>query len=422
MSIISKFTGLFKKNDNRYISSMGGSMGFYSSLGEMQPTDFEAQVRAYRSWVFACVSKIAGGVAQCSLRLYHKKGEKIEEITEHPFLDLMKNVNPFMNEYELKENTVIFLKLTGNCYWYPVSNGLGVPAELWVIPAQQMKIIPDKEKFIKGYMYQRGMNKIAFDETEIIHFKEPNPHNLYYGMGPLVAAAYAYDINRSMKKYEKGLFKNLARPDAVLKTEQNLNEEEIKKLREQWHQVYGGVKNVGKVGILTQGTDIKPLSFSPREIAFLQGSKVTRDEIAAIFGVPKSMLTTDDVNRANAQAGEHSFAKNTVLPVLRRIQEKINEKLLPRYDKNLFCKFDSPVPEDEELRLKTIDTHLRTGYSSINEERQIDGQEEVEWGKTPYLPLNLMPIGSTPEKEINEVSQKIAERVREKLNAASATK
>jgi SPP1 gp7 family putative phage head morphogenesis protein len=129
-------------------------------------------------------------------------------------------------------------------------------------------------------------------------------------------------------------------------------------------------------------------------MSFLQGRKSTREEIAAIFGVPQSLLTTESVNRANAETGEYSYMKNTILPRTRRAEQKINEKLLPMYDERLFCAFDNPVPEDKEHRLKEVEMHLKTGYSSPNLERQIDGLDEVEWGNEPLLPMNIRPLST----------------------------
>ena len=82
-------------------------------------------------------------------------------------------------------------------------------------------------------------------------------------------------------------------------------------------------------------------------MAFLQGRKWTREEICNCYGVPISKLTTDNVNRANAESGDYSYMKDTILPRLKKIEQKLNEQLLPMYDDRLFCAFDNPVPADK---------------------------------------------------------------------------
>jgi len=229
--------------------------------GKMQPTDFDRQVKAYRDTVFSCVTINATTMAGMPLRLYVAKGSKtktfrltetkpvakqqkdylfseaslqpylrkavdIEEVTDHPFFDLMTNVNGFNNQFDLKELTTIFLELTGNGYWYCPSNGLGTPAEIWVLYSQWMKIIPDPKEFIKGYVLQRGMKTIKFEESEIVHFKYPSPFSEFYGMGPLMGAANAYDLEKDMTDYEKAMFENMGRPDiAILAKKGGLEDE-----------------------------------------------------------------------------------------------------------------------------------------------------------------------------------------------------
>ena len=420
----------------------------------MQPTDFDRQVRAYRDTVFSCVNINATAMAGVPLRLYVAKGSKstkfkltetkevssqrkdylfseatlqpylrkavdVEEVTEHPFFDLLRNVNGFNNQFDLKELTTIFLELTGNGYWYLPKNGLGTPAEIWVLYSQWMTVVPDPKKLISGYVLTRGMKTINFNEDEIIHFKYPSPHSEFYGMGPLMGAANAYDLEKDMNDYEKALFRHMGRPDMALIAKEGLGKGQPERIREQWKSTYGGPKKAGKVAILQGDLEIKEFGFPPREMSYLVGRKKTKEQIANAFGIPMSMLTTEAVNLANAQAGNYQHAKNAVLPRCRRFEEKLNEKLLPMYDDKLFVAFDNPVPADKEFRLKERESNIKSQYSSVNLERQIDGQEAVPWGDVPLVPVNIMPLGSAPvpteqesfEDLVKDVAREIAEKI-----------
>ncbi len=413
----------------------------------MQPTDFDRQVRAYRDTVYSCVTINATTVAGTPLKLYVAKGSKektfkyaetkpvgkrqkdflfseaslqpylrkavdIEEVVDHPFFDLLRNVNGFNNQFDLKELTTVFLELTGNSYWYIPSAGLGAPSEIWVLYSQWMKVIPDPKEFVKGYVLERGMKTVKFEESEVVHFKYPSPHSEFYGMGPLMGAASSYELERDMTEYEKAMFRNMGRPDIALVSKTGLGKQEQReRLKTLWHSAYGGVKKAGKVALLQGDLEIKEFGFPPREMSYLAGRKKTKEQIANAFGVPMSMLTTDSVNLANAKAGNYQHAKNAILPRCRRFEEKLNEKL--------FCAFDNPVPQDVELRLKERESNLKTGYSSINEERQQEGQEEVAWGAVPLLPMNVVPLGTSvaPTEEeafeslVKDVSREIAEKI-----------
>ncbi len=392
---------------------------------------YDQLIQKYTSWVYACANKNAVAVAQIPLRLYGKKrstGTKfrvatrpvsrekkdwlfkqpqlitkladavdVEEITEHPFLDLLSKVNPFMNGFELSEYWTLYQELTGNSYTLIVKNGLGTPQELWVLQPQQMKIVPDKQSFIKGYLYGRNRAKaIAFEPDEIIHMKYANPQNMFYGMGPLAAAAIAADAGVAMNVHEYSLLKNNAIPPSALETEQSMTPDQIKRVKTEWNAAYRGPEKAGRLAIFQGGLKPSRLSLTPKEMGYLTGRKITTEEIAAIFGVPMSKLKVGDVKAAPAAGmyyGNITYQRDTIQPKLRRIDQKLNEQLLPMYDDKLFCAFDNPVGEDKDFRLKERESNLKNGYSSINQERLRDNQEAVPWGDVPILPTNVMPLG-----------------------------
>jgi len=373
-----------------------GVTNIATELGLAQRADYTKLLEGYHSWTYACATIIARNVAKVPLHLYVKRANKFEEITEHPILELFQHVNDLQTRYELWELTVVWLELTGNAYWYLAHNKLKIPGEIWPIQPDRMKVVPGRDRLLQGYLYTHMGKKIAFEPEEIIHLKYPNPRSPWYGLGTLQAAAYSYDTDFFMRKYSINLFRNQARPDAALYTDQHLLPAEIQRVRDEWNKVYGSVENVGKIAILTAGTKYQPLSEKLQDLDFVNGRRLAREEILGIFGVPASKLgLVEDVNRANAEANDITFQKEVILPRLIMIAEKLNQDLVPRFDSRLLLKFESPVPEDWERRLKERESNIKSGYSSINEERARDGLPEAPWGKVPLLPFNLMPVGSS---------------------------
>jgi len=161
--------------------------------------DQKALIKAYRSWVYICASRNATVFSSFPLRIYVNKPNKnsktyfktkgitkerrqffernstfeeytrkemiIEEVIEHPFLELIKNVNAFKNRNDLMFLSDVYQELTGNAYWYLPKDRYGLPAEIWMPPPQNTTIVPDSKEFIKGYLYSNGQQKIPFDEN-----------------------------------------------------------------------------------------------------------------------------------------------------------------------------------------------------------------------------------------------------------------
>lgn len=354
------------------------------------------QVRHYRHWVYAAVQAIAFHIAGARMALYARQRHGVEEVTDHPFLDLMNRVNAFHTRFWLWAQTLTFLELTGNAYWYVAPNRLGAPAEIWLAHSQYMRVIPDRREFIRGYVYARGGEEVSFRREEIIHLKYPNPVSPYYGRGPLQAAAQAVDAHEFMKQAEWNGFRNGVYPSLALESDQELSDETVERLRTMFEQKYSSPERAGRPMILERGLRAKPISLSPREMDFLRSERLTRDEILGIFRVPAAVVgLSEDVNRSVAEAMDLVFAKYCIAPKLRLIEDQLNQDLLPQFDERLFCRFEGIVPHDREQDRADMEANLRNGVTTINEERRRLGREPVAWGDRPIL--NGHPVAGDNE-------------------------
>ena len=108
-----------------------------------------------------------------------------------------------------------------------------------------------------------------------------------------------------------------------------------------------------------------------------------------------------EVNKATVEAAERIFIKDAIKPRLAKIQATINKWLMPMFGDNVLMMFDDPTSKDSSFRLLEKKTNLATGMTTINEERERDGLEPVEWGDVPLIQMNMMPLGE--EKETTEL-------------------
>lgn len=430
----------------------------------------------FTSWVYICANLNAKTVASVPLTLYVESDEKgkkwttistakavdrrrmtelgrhkalkphlksaveVEEVTGHPFNDLMRNVNPFMNQSDLMELTCLSLDLTGEAYWYVIKNKLKVPGELWPIPSQYMTPIPGAtfKEFIKGYHYERGRVKLDLDFDEVISFVYPNPNNQLVGMSCVRGVMDAIYTNSKMYEYEEKLFEQKARTGGVLETSADISEQEVERLREDWRQRYAGTGNAGQTAILPPGLKFVKDTMTNEELSFIEGRRITREEIMAGFDVPSAMLDPSAI-RANVEGGQYYHAKYGIEPRLRKIEEKLNERLLPMFDETgrLFCAFDDCVPEDSVALLAERTQYVNAGIMARNEARADMGLEAVEGGDDIFVPFNMVPLGQAiaepepesepapvppvePEEETDEekaarLAGRVLEKIREKL-------
>ncbi len=395
-------------------------LGYEKQYGKPHPQDFLAQIEAYKSWAYACANVNARSVSKCKLCLYKSSinvdgDEELNKIGEHPFLDIIKRPNSFTTRSELFQITQINLELTGNAYWWiPKGQGLlsGIPGAIWNIPSHWMKVVPDPDKFIAGYVCRvpyKGQ-LIPFDAEDIVHFKFPSPFDLFYGCGPTYASRYGLDLNEQIKTWGINFFMNNATPSGVLMTESALNPDQYARLKDRWNMKYKGAKNAGKIAILESGLKYQQTGSTIKDATFMDISSEVRDEILAMFGVPASKLgLSEHVNRANADTNDYTYQKETVLPRLTLFEETLNERMINLYDSGLICKFESPVQEDENTKAVQRAQNIGCGFTTIDEERIKEGLEPFDLPETsvPLIPFNLTPAG-TPKPSMDQYGKPVA--------------
>jgi len=387
--------------------------------------DFYAMINAYKSWVYVAASKNAVSVANVPLRLYVakgsasqkvkgfatkkitreqdksiredpflydmepvRKGMEFEEVLQHPYLDLMKKVNYYTTSFELKESIQLGLELTGNTFLYLVNDKFGIPREIWQIPPQNCKILPDKKDFIKGYIYTKGGEEIFLDKKNVVHFKFANPRSQYYGYAPFNAIAEDFQLNNSINEFETKLFENSGTLSGLFETDGDLGEHEYLRLREEIKGAFSGAKNAGKLALLDNGVHYRPLGISPKEMSYLGGRKLVKENILNAYGVVLSLFS-DAANRANVEGGLYLYYKQTIAPRLARNQEKLNRELISRYSPHLFLKYDDCVPEDRDAKLNERIKNIQTSVSAVDEERLIMGRKPLGGiFSEPFIPVN----------------------------------
>jgi len=328
-----------------------------------------------------------------------KAASRIQEVVDHPLLTLLAQVNPIHNAFDLWELTTLYQEVHGSAYWYIERDALGVPSQIWILPAQNVtpKREPDSANIVDYYEYRAGARCQRFDPSQCIHFRYPNPRDPYSsGLSPLQACFEQVSLTSDYTAFRQAKLQNRAIPDAIISPDESLGEEERDRLESQWNQKFrrGGA---GRVVVSDASLKVQLLNQSLGDLAALADTKATKEDIANAFHVPLSMLSTD-TNLANLQAAEHQHMSKAISPRLRRRDEKLNEQLIPLYDpsRRLFLASEDPVPINRALTAKEKELDLKYGVVTINEDRMERGLEPVPWGWVPWLPVLWAPTDKRP--------------------------
>jgi HK97 family phage portal protein len=344
--------------------------------------DATEQLRNYQSWVYAAVNATAQEVARQRPFLARSTGQadhdQLPLSHTHPLCRLLERPSPWLTSWELWYLTVVYLELTGNCFWYvaPRSDD-GQPGELWVVPTPWVKPIPDSANFVKGYdVSAPGGVCELFSPQEIIHLKYPNPLDPHYGLSPLQANALTVDANTELLRSRYHTFLAGSRPGIVLQTDQVLNDQTVNRLEEKLLSKFGGRENWQRPLVLEQGLTASPWTLTPAEMDFLNSSRMTRDEIFALFRVPPPVAGVIENVGLGADiwlGARVMFCEGTVQPKLDLIAQSLTRDLGRRYGPDVLISFPDCSPRTAELRRKDDETDAKLGLRTYNEIRKSRG-------------------------------------------------
>lgn len=320
----------------------------------------EAQMRAMgtNGALFAIVDRIITSYSQVEWHLYRKAKsghpEDREEVTSHPALDLWNQPNPFMTGTAFRETAQQHEELVGEQWWVAAKHErFNVPVELWPVRPDRMEPVPHKEQFLSGYVYVGPSGeRVDLGLDEVFFQRRPNPLDPYRGWGAVQTILTDLDASRYSREWNRNFFRNDAAPGGILQVDKRLTDDEFDEHTARWNEQHRGVGNAGRVALLENGIQWVDRKYTARDMQFAELASVGDERVRAAFGFPKPMTgAVDDINRANAEAGEVVFARWLILVRCRRTKALLNTRLLPMYRRmgeGMEFDFDNPVPADLE--------------------------------------------------------------------------
>ena len=379
--------------------------------------DMTAQGQAYTAspWVYVAVNRIAEAAALTPLHVYAVDGEGRVAVENHPLERLLDAPNPFTSRFELFEQTVGYLELTGNAYWFLAGDLRGVPTQIWSLRPDRVRIVPDPQGYVRGYVYEIDGQQIPMDAVEVVHFKCWHPTNDYYGLSGLQAARLAVQTDQAMAAWNRNTFgQNNGVPAGIVNIKEFITDSDFERIKREWRASYGGPQR--RTAFLRGGAvEWHDIGLSHTDLDFLKGRQANRDEILSIFGVPVGLLS-ENATEANAKVAERTFIERTLWPKLVRIAGKITGDLLPFWPGQHVAMFEDIRPTDLQTRLDEIRT--AAPVLSINEIRaRYYHLPPVDWGGLPstVTPSSADEIIITDEPEDTPQLPASAESIKAEL-------
>ena len=192
-------------------------------------------------WVYIAINRIAEAGALVPLNVYRQQNEQKIAIDNHPLERLLNNPNPMTSRFELFEQTLGSLELTGNAYWFLAGDARGQPREIWVLRPDRVTVVPDPVNVVRGYLYEIDGERVPLDAIEVIHFRRWHPANDYYGLSPISAGQSAVLSDKHMADWNRNTFgKDNGVPAGIVNIKDFISDTDFERIKREWRNNYGG--------------------------------------------------------------------------------------------------------------------------------------------------------------------------------------
>ena len=184
----------------------------------------------------------------------------------------------------------------------------------------------------------------------------------------------------------------------VLSTDAKLDKDTHKAIRDAFYKTYTGSENAGKPMILDNGLKYQQFKISLVDTQFIDNRKYDRDEICGVFRIPPHMVANlDHATFSNIEQQNIQFVNYSLVPYLRRIEQRLNKQLIPSDKQNkLKFKFDltSLLRGDSTSQVNYVKSLLDSGVITINNALEMLGMNTCVGGDIRKLPLNTAYMDS----------------------------
>jgi hypothetical protein len=198
------------------------------------------------------------------------------------------------------------------------------------------------------------------------------------------------------------MWKNAARPNMVLSTDNRLGRAGRDRLKLAFDQAHAGSSNAGQTLVLEDGVTATAMQISVMDMQYIETRQLNREEVCGVYDVaPPIVHILDRATFSNIAAQMRSFYRDTMAPVIEFIQSVMDKYVGSYWLRSNIMRFavDEVIRGDFEVRMQAAHEALSTGVMTPNEARDMVGLNRYDDPKADKLYANsaIQELGTPAE-------------------------
>lgn len=355
----------------------------------------------------AVVDFLSNSIAQLPLKVYVRDGEtERKRDRDSKAAKLLYRPNEDQTEFEFIRALAIEYFVFGSVY-------------VWLLPdvnsesGYQLRIVPQE-----WIMRSEGSNTYSADviricnknggtavdvpRSEFVQFKTYSAGNPGGYLSPISALKQTLCEQVESGRFRRQLWRSSGRLNAQITRPKDVapwDDEQRKRFATAFREAWGaGGSKAGSIPIMEDGMEIKPFQTSFKESEWAQSVKLSRESVAAAYGVNPSLIWHSDTQTyASSRDNARALYAECLGPVIQMLQQRINAFLLPMVgaDPNAYVEFDltEKLKGSFEERASILQTSVGAPWLTRNEARADMNLPPVEGGDDLITPLNVLASG-----------------------------
>lgn len=346
-------------------------------------------------WVHAVINTLTRGIASLPLKVYRRQGDGRVRERSSPLAQLLARPYDRGTSFTLIEKMIGDVGIYGNAIAVMSGPRNAPPTSLTPLTPRHMTIDRDGD-----YLFTDPVTgkETGFRRERVVHLRYYNPQDDQLGLSPLEPLRRSLAVEDAAQRLGIASFENGARPSGVLRTDQDLADPVIARLREDIRRLFGGADRAMKPAILTHGLDWRAMSWNMQEAAVTEFRQLHKIEVCAVYRVPPPVVgilehaTFSNIVEQNRMLVGHTFRPWTTLT-----EETLRAQLIPHFGDpaEWYCEFEykellKASPQDQ---FTAYGQAINAGWITQNEVRDLENLPRVDDPDANRLhrPLNLTP-------------------------------
>ncbi|QOI67650.1 portal protein [Arthrobacter phage Orcanus] len=395
-------------------SGFGGVRGGITLADDYSP-DYAAIWRGHGS-VRTVVDFLGRNIASLGLHLFRRKSDNDRErVTDHPLARVLNRPNGESRVtgstfYRLMDGTVRDLAIYDRAYWLKLK---GVGGGMMLVRLPPWSVTPKNATWFGPEFFElhgsTGVKKIPADQ--IVNFRGYAPEGDLAGTSPLESLRRVLAEEYEAGRMREQTLRNGARASGYLERpaptpgQSAWSKEARDRFRASWRAQYsGGGPEAGGTPILEDGMKFVPASHSARDLQYVEVRKLAREEVAAAYFIPPTMVgVMDSATFSNIKEQHKHLYQDTLGPWLSMIAEELMLQLLPEFGDTagLYLEFNLEEKMRGSFEEQAAQLQAATGgpWMTRNEARAMRNLPAIEGGDELIVPLNVIEGGQASPQD-----------------------